>query len=94
MNVSLAIHGLAVGIGLHLGEVVEGIMGSSQTRNYNIIGDTVNTASRLVSAAEPGELLVSDTLKEYFPATVLASEPKTIQAKGKSVSIQAYRYEA
>ncbi len=93
MNVCLAKHGLAVGIGLHLGEVVEGIMGSSQTRNYNIIGDTVNTASRLVSAAEPGELLVSDTLKEYFPATVLASEPKTIQAKGKSVLIEVYRYE-
>ncbi len=39
---------LTVGIGLHTGEVIEGLMGSDNTRKYDIIGDTVNTAKRLV----------------------------------------------
>ena len=51
--------GLAVGAGLHVGQVVEGVLGGSGAKAYDFIGDTVNTAQRLCDAASAGELLLS-----------------------------------
>jgi class 3 adenylate cyclase len=80
MNV-LASYGLSVGLGLHAGPVVEGLLGSAGVKAYEVIGDAVNTASRLCSAAGPGELLVSDSAR---PGVSLARFPgRQIEAKGK-----------
>lgn len=89
-NVLLQPYGLSAGAGLHLGEVVEGLMGSSATRSYNIIGDAVNTASRLVSAAGPGELLVSEAVLQAITAASKLGEPRAIRAKGKQQPVLAY----
>ena len=83
--------GLQTGTGVHWGEVVEGLMGSSDTRNYNILGDTVNTASRLVSAAQPGEVLISETLWELVKSTaVVSTSSRDIQAKGKERPLRVH----
>ena len=47
-------------IGVHTGAVVAGSLGHGAGSAYAVTGDTVNTASRLLSAAEPGTVLVSD----------------------------------
>src|SRR5688500_16366183 len=47
-------------IGLHTGPVVAGSLGGGAEAAYAVTGDTVNTTSRLLSAAEPGTILVSE----------------------------------
>jgi class 3 adenylate cyclase len=82
---------LASGIGLHTGEVVEGLMGSSTTRSYNIIGDTVNTASRLCSAAAGGEVLISETLATRIALDVTGRPAQELQVKGKQEPVRVYQ---
>lgn len=55
----LAAHALGVGIGLHTGLLVEGLLGSTGVKFYDVIGDTVNTAQRIETRAVLGEILVS-----------------------------------
>ena len=45
---------IGLGIGLNTGEAVAGNMGSRERLNYTVLGETVNLASRLCSAARPG----------------------------------------
>lgn len=81
---------IEVGIGINTGEVVAGYIGSSRTMSYSVIGDSVNTASRLCAAARPGEIIISEytqfIVKEEFKTKAL----KPIHAKGMRDAIKAY----
>ena len=47
-------------IGVHSGPVVAGSLGAAAGTAYAVTGDTVNTTARLLAAAAPGTVLVSD----------------------------------
>ena len=84
----LSDYGLSVGIGLHVGPVVEGLLGSTSIKAYEVIGDAVNVASRLCSAAGPGELLLSENA---LPDNLQSEAPRRrIEAKGKREPLIAW----
>ncbi len=47
-------------IAVHTGPVVAGSLGEAGSSAYDVTGDTVNTASRLLEAAAPGTILASE----------------------------------
>ena len=90
-NAALAGLGLGAGVGIHWGEVVEGILGSASTRSYDIIGDTVNTASRLVSEAQGGEVLLTDEMRKAAGVPDAAvGTPRVVAVKGKERAVRMW----
>jgi class 3 adenylate cyclase len=71
-------------IGIHTGPVVAGIVGVRKFQ-YDIWGDTVNTASRMESSGEPGHVNISEAtyaLVREQPDLMFTPRGK-VQAKGK-----------
>lgn len=72
-------------IGVNTGLATVGNVGSKRRLNYAIMGDTVNTASRLEGANKvtQSDILISESVAEQLPESFILKEMATIQVKGK-----------
>ena len=79
-----------VGIGLQSGEVSFGEFGRSH-RDLTAIGTVVNTAARVQAVAEPGEILVTEAMRERVGDALGESTAKPYELKGFDKPVMLYR---
>lgn len=71
-------------IGISQGRTRTGAYGGSMRRTYGVLGDEVNLAARLMQAAVPGQILVSEAAQESVANDFLWDSLPSVRVKGKS----------
>ena len=82
---------LDIGIGLNVGDVFAGNIGSDRRLEYTVIGDSVNVSSRLCGAAGPGEILLSEAFRDGLTAPPALEPLPPMELKGKSQPLPVFR---
>ena len=79
-----AVDTLPIGIGIHSGNAFVGSVGEAPHAELTALGDVVNTAARLGSAAAAGEILVSCEAADAAGMELGPLEHRSLELKGKS----------
>ena len=83
--------GFSVGVGVNTGSAVAGNLGTEDRKEFAVIGDAVNVASRLCATAKPGEVLVGPLTAEAIRGKVQLAEPVPVKVKGREQPVLTYR---
>ncbi|MBR3668512.1 CHASE2 domain-containing protein [uncultured Fibrobacter sp.] len=87
------VHNMHMRIGINSGDIVTGNMGSTMRKNYTMMGDAVNLAARLESAAKQYGAYIQiseDTQKQLKPGFFIYRSLDTIRVIGKSLPVKTY----
>ncbi|NER32901.1 MAG: FHA domain-containing protein [Oscillatoria sp. SIO1A7] len=83
---------IKIHIGINTGKVAAGNIGSEKLIQYATIGDTTNVTSRICSAAEPDEILISQsTFDKLGHLNLPIRKIPPVAVKGKKEPLQLYR---
>lgn len=82
---------LQIRMGINTGYCTVGTFGTSSHLDYTVLGTQVNLASRLESAAEPDEILISHETWSLSKDVIMCRDKGEIQVKGFAQPIKVYQ---
>ncbi|HET9236164.1 MAG TPA: response regulator [Oligoflexus sp.] len=78
-------------VGIHHGPALVGMFGNERRSDYTVIGPTVNIASRVESAAEPGAIFITQVVRDYLDGENQWQSAGGYKLKGIDGESQLYR---
>jgi adenylate cyclase len=79
---------IQIGIGVNTGPAIVGYIGSEARLDYTAIGDTINTAARLESLAQPSQIVISENTMQSLDETFRIRALGTERLKGKQQNLR------
>jgi adenylate cyclase len=81
---------VGMGVGVNSGRLVAGYMGARRRLEYTVIGDTVNTASRVCGIAEADQVLITEATYQRVADRIEARYLGNRHVKGKEQGVEVY----
>lgn len=81
---------LPIGAGMHMGKAQVGSLTTGESKSFTAIGDVVNTAARLQSAAGAHEIVVSEKVYGALSGDKPQADRTTLGLKGKAEPLTAF----
>jgi len=86
----LGLRPVGMGVGVNTGRLVAGYMGSKRRLEFTVIGDAVNTASRICGIAGGDQVLISEATYRHVADRIEARYLGGRQVKGKAEEVGIY----
>ena len=81
---------IPLGAGIHTGTSFVGTVGEGDAIDFTAVGDTVNTAARLMSAADAGEIVISAATVAAAGIDTARLERRTFEVRGRQQPVEAW----
>lgn len=81
---------MPIGIGVHTGVAYVGVVGHEGAKDFTALGDVPNTASRLSSSAEAGQIVISPESATAANLDTTQLEHQSLDLKGKNEPFSAW----
>jgi adenylate cyclase len=79
-----------LGAGVHTGTSFVGTVGEGDAIDFTAVGDTVNTAARLMAAAGPGEIVISAAAADSAGLDTAGLEHRSLELRGREQTVDAW----
>lgn len=83
---------LSIGIGIHQGEVLAGVIGNDELSKFGVVGDSINLASRVeqLTKVHQVELLITEEVRAELDGRFRPRPMPPMEVKGKAQPIITY----
>jgi adenylate cyclase len=81
---------IPLGAGIHTGTSFVGTVGEGDAIDFTAVGDTVNTAARLMSAAGVGEIVISSATTAAAGIDTSGLERRTLEVRGRQQPVETW----